>query len=154
MARIGLVTAAGCARRLLDLRRLRPWRVDRSACRLATMAHGDITHIEIPVNDLPQASAFYSELFGWQFAEMEGFEGYPTFQAPNGVSGGALAQREEGFTQPRNMVEVDSIDETLAKATANGAKVVIARAEITPTSWWAVLQDPDGNHIGLFEGTM
>lgn len=118
------------------------------------MAHGDITHLEIPVSDLDKATAFYSQLFGWQIAEMEGFEGYPMFQAPNGVSGGALTQREEGFTQPRNMIEVDSIDETLAKATANGAKVVIAKAEITPTSWWAVLADPDGNHIGLFEGTM
>ncbi|WP_405216347.1 VOC family protein [Agrococcus sp. Ld7] len=118
------------------------------------MAHGDITHIEIPVADLQQASAFYSDLFGWQFAEMEGFEGYPMFQAPNGVSGGALTQRAEGFTQPRSMVEVDSIDETLEKATARGATVVIAKAEITPTSWWAVLADPDGNHVGLAEGMM
>lgn len=118
------------------------------------MAHGDITHIEIPVNDVAQATAFYSELFGWQIAEMEGFEGYPMFQAPNGVSGGALTQREEGFTQPRSMVEVDSIDEVLQKATAHGASVVVAKAEITPTSWWAVFADPDGNQVGVFEGTM
>jgi predicted enzyme related to lactoylglutathione lyase len=24
---------------------------------------------------------------------------------------------------------------------------------ITETSWWAVIIDPDGNQIGLFEGT-
>ncbi|WP_413319883.1 VOC family protein [Agrococcus sp. 1P02AA] len=118
------------------------------------MAHGDITHIEIPVNDLTKATAFYSDLFGWQIAEMEGFEGYPMFQAPNGVSGGALTQREEGFTQPRSMVEVDSIEDTLAKATARGATVVVERSEITPTSWWAVFADVDGNQVGLFEGEM
>ncbi|SDR67051.1 VOC family protein [Agrococcus carbonis] len=118
------------------------------------MAHGDITHIEIPVTDFAKATSFYSGLFGWQIAEMEGFEGYPMFQAPNGVSGGALTERAEGFTQPRSMVEVDSIDAALEQATANGGAVVVPKSEITPTSWWAVLADPDGNHIGLFEGEM
>ncbi|WP_347757380.1 VOC family protein [Agrococcus sp. ProA11] len=118
------------------------------------MAHGDITHLEIPVSDLDKATAFYRDVFGWQIAEMEQFPGYPMWQAPNGVSGGALTQREDGFTQPRNMVEVDSIDEALEKATAQGATVVVAKSEITPTSWWALFADPDGNHIGVFEGDM
>lgn len=117
------------------------------------MAHGDITHIDIPVSDLAVASAFYSGLFGWEIAEMEGFEGYPMWAAPNGVSGGGLAPRSEGFAQPRSYVEVDSIDETVAKALAGGATVAMAKSNITDTSWWAVIVDPDGNHIGLFEGS-
>lgn len=117
------------------------------------MAHGDITHIDIPVNDLGSAAAFYSELFGWQIAEVPGFEGYPMWQAPNEVSGGGLAPREEGFTQPRSYVEVDSIEETLAKATAHGATVAMAKSPISESSWWAIFVDPDGNHIGLYEGT-
>jgi predicted enzyme related to lactoylglutathione lyase len=28
------------------------------------------------------------------------------------------------------------------------------KSPITDTSWWAVFEDPDGNVIGLFEGTM
>jgi predicted enzyme related to lactoylglutathione lyase len=32
------------------------------------MAHGDITHIDIPVSDKAKATAFYSNLFGWQIA--------------------------------------------------------------------------------------
>ncbi|WP_206446792.1 VOC family protein [Agrococcus sp. KRD186] len=118
------------------------------------MAHGDITHIEIPVGDFARSTEFYRSLFGWQIAEMEGFEGYPMFQAPNGVSGGALTERAEGFTQPRSMVEVDSIDEALEQAKAQGGSVEVEKTEITPTSWWALLTDPDGNHIGLFEGEM
>ncbi len=117
------------------------------------MAHGDITHIDIPVSDMAKAGAFYSDLFGWQIAEIPGFEGYPMWQAPNKISGGGLAPREEGFTEPRSYVEVDSIDEVLAKATANGGRVLMAKSQISPTSWWAVLADPDGNHIGLYEGT-
>ena len=117
------------------------------------MAHGDITHIDIPVSDLGDASAFYSDLFGWGIAEVPGFEGYPMWQAPNGISGGGLAPRSEGFTQPRSYVEVDSIDETLEKATARGATVVMGRSPISETSWWAIFTDPDGNEIGLYEGT-
>lgn len=117
------------------------------------MAHGDITHIDIPVADLTAAATFYSGLFGWSIAEPPGFEGYPMWQAPNRVSGGGLAPRSDGFTQPRSYVEVDSIDETVAKAEAAGGSVAMAKAPIDDTSWWAVIVDPDGNHIGLFEGT-
>lgn len=117
------------------------------------MAHGDITHIDIPVSDLAKASEFYSTLFGWQIAEIPGFEGYPMWQAPNKISGGGLAPRGEGFTQPRSYVEVDSIDETVAAAEAAGATVAMAKDQISETSWWAVIVDPDGNHIGLYEGT-
>lgn len=117
------------------------------------MPHGDITHLDIPVSDTERAKAFYGDLFGWRIAELPGFEGYPMWQAPNRVSGGGLAPREEGFTQPRSYVEVDSIDETLARAVERGATVVMEKAPISPTSAWAVLTDPDGNTIGLYEGT-
>jgi predicted enzyme related to lactoylglutathione lyase len=116
------------------------------------MAHGDITHIDIPVADMEKAKQFYSSLFGWQIAEVPGYEGYPMWQAPNKISGGGLAPREDGFTQPRSYVEVDSIDETVATATAAGATVLMEKSPISESSWWAVIADPDGNAIGLYEG--
>jgi len=116
------------------------------------MAHGDITHIDIPTSDHRQAQAFYGALFGWTFVEHPGFEGYPMWQAPNEISGGGLAPRSPGFTQPRSYVEVDSIDDTLAAARERGARVVMDRQPISETSWWAVIEDPDGNVIGLYEG--
>lgn len=118
------------------------------------MAHGDITHIDIPVSDMSTATSFYSGLFGWNIAELPGFEGYPMWQAPNGISGGGLAPRGDGFTQPRSYVEVDSIEETIAAAKQAGGDVAMERSPITDTSAWAVIVDPDGNHIGLFEGVI
>lgn len=116
------------------------------------MAHGDITHIDIPVTDLGRATAFYSTLFGWQIAEPPGFEGYPMWRAPNQISGGGLAPRGDGFVQPRSYVEVDSIDTTLAQAVEAGGAVVMAKQPISETSWWAAFADPDGNVVGLYEG--
>ncbi|WP_018156947.1 VOC family protein [Demetria terragena] len=116
------------------------------------MPHGDITHIDIPVADHAAATSFYGDLFGWQIAEIPGFEGYPMWQAPNKISGGGLAPRGEGFTQPRSYVEVDSIDDVLAQATERGARVTMEKSPISETSWFAVFEDPDGNAIGLYEG--
>lgn len=116
------------------------------------MAHGDITHVDIPVSDLEKAGEFYGEVFGWQISAPPGFEDYPMWQAPNKISGGGLAPRSEGFTQPRSTVEVDSIEDTLAKVTQIGGTVLMEKSPITDTSWWAVFADPDGNEIGLYEG--
>lgn len=117
------------------------------------MAHGDITHIDIPVSDLGRATQFYTDLFGWQIAEVPAFEGYPMWQDSTGRGGGGLAPRGDDFTQPRSYVEVDSIDDAVAKAQAGGGRLAQERQPIDATSWWAVIVDPDGNHIGLVEGT-
>ena len=117
------------------------------------MAHGDITHIDIPVTDKARASEFYGSGFGWQISAPPGFEDYPMWSAPNKISGGGLAPRSEGFTQPRSYVEVDSIDDVLARVVELGGTVTGGKQPITDTSWWASFTDPDGNEIGLYEGT-
>ncbi len=116
------------------------------------MAHGDITHHEIPADDLERATAFYDGVFGWGIQEYPGFEGYPMWRGPNGVNGGGLVQRSDDLTAPRAYVEVDSIDDVLRRVTENGGTVRVPRTQISPTSWSAVLLDPDGNEIGLYEG--
>lgn len=116
------------------------------------MAHGDITHIDIPVNDMAKAKEFYSGLFGWNIAAYPGFEDYPMWQAPNQSSGGGLAPRDESFICPRSYVEVDSIDDVLAKVRDTGGQVLMEKSQISETSWFAVFSDPDGNHLGLYEG--
>ena len=116
------------------------------------MPHGDITHFDIPVTDMDRAKEFYSGLFGWQIAAPPGFEDYPMWRAPNQISGGGLAPRSAEFTQPRSYVEVDSIDDTLARVEATGGQILMGKSPISETSWWAIFADPDGNHIGVYEG--
>ena len=45
------------------------------------------------------------------------------------------------------------VDDAIAIAEASGGSVAQPKQPITATSWWAVIVDPDGNHIGLTEGT-
>ncbi len=117
------------------------------------MAHGDITHVEIPVSDNARATAFYGAVFGWDIAEAPGFEGFPMWQAPNKISGGGLVARAEASDSPLSYVEVDSIDDAVATVVELGGSVVKGKAPISETSWWAIVLDPDGNRLGLYEGT-
>jgi uncharacterized protein len=117
------------------------------------MAHGDITHIDIPADDIARAKAFYSAVFGWEINEMPGFEGYPMWSAPNGISGGGIAAREGDLQVPRSYVEVDSIDDVLKRVEELGGRTILEKSEISPTSWWAAFEDSEGNQIGLYEGT-
>lgn len=117
------------------------------------MAHGDITHVDIPVDDMERATSFYGEVLGWQIAEMAGFEGYPMWQAPNQVSGGGFVARDDAIQHMRSYVEVDSIDDVLTKVTGAGGSIIMQRTPISDTSWYAVFVDTEGNEMGLYEGT-
>ncbi|MCB1246251.1 MAG: VOC family protein [Acidimicrobiia bacterium] len=116
------------------------------------MAHGDITHIDIPVDDMERATTFYGSVFGWQIAEMPGYEGYPMWQGPNQISGGGFTARSENLQTMRSYVEVDSIDEVVARTSGAGGSVVQPKTPISETSWFAVIADTEGNHLGLYEG--
>ncbi len=117
------------------------------------MAHGDITHVEIPADDPERAKAFYSGLFGWELGDMPGFEGYYMWRAPNGISGGAIGKRGEAVPdRVIEYVEVDSVDDTIAKATELGGSVDTGKTDIgQDMGWTAHIRDSEGNQIGLYQ---
>lgn len=117
------------------------------------MAHGDITHIDIPVDDMERATNFYEQVMGWKIGELPEFEGYPMWQAPNRISGGGFVPRDDVVKTMLNYVEVDSIDDMLNRVKDAGGSVVKEKTPITDTSWWAAFSDTEGNLMGLYEGT-
>lgn len=48
-------------------------------------------------------------------------------------------------------MHVDSIDDTLARATSMGATVLLPKEAVGPMGWYAALTDSEGNQIGLWE---
>jgi uncharacterized protein len=118
------------------------------------MAHGQITHIEFPADDVERAKRFYGELFGWQFGEISGYDGYFMFNTgPTDAIGGAIGKRNESVPESVRMyVETDSIDELLPRVPEMGGTVVIEKTDIPGQGWYAVIRDPEGNELGLYEG--
>lgn len=118
------------------------------------MAHGQITHIEFPADNTARARRFYSELFGWELGEMEGFAGYFLFNTgPADAIGGAIGQRGQSTGETlRIYIETDAIDSVLVRVPELGGEIITPRTEIPGQGWYAVIKDSEGNEVGLFEG--
>src|SRR6188474_564739 len=116
------------------------------------MPLGEYNHIEIPYDDEARARRFYSGLFGWEFSQMEGFDGYDLYRSGPAELGGALGKRgESAGTTVRNYILVDSIDDALPKIQQLGGTIVEAKTEIPGQGWYATGTDSEGNPIALYE---
>ncbi len=115
------------------------------------MAHGEINHVEFPADDPERAMRFYSAVAGWEFGEMPDMPGYHLFQSAEGY-GGAIGQRGVNIAaQLRLYIQVTSIEDALTASSANGGTTIEPKTDIPGWGWYAVVRDPEGTEIGLFE---
>jgi len=115
------------------------------------MAKGTITHIEIPADDPERAKRFYSAVAGWEFSEMEGFPGYSLFRTEEGHGGGLGKRGESVGDKIRIYITVDNLEDGVAAAKANGGTVSVEPAEIPGQGRYAVVIDPEGSEVALWE---
>jgi predicted enzyme related to lactoylglutathione lyase len=110
---------------------------------------------EIPVTDMDRAKAFYEHTFGLELEQHEMGEGLMAwFAMKEDVYGtaGSLVKAEgyepglEGiliyFTAP-------DIEATLSRAKEKGGVVLTEKSSIGEYGFYAVVQDTEGNRIGL-----
>jgi hypothetical protein len=77
----------------------------------------------------------------WVFRFAEGF-------------GGAVGKRGTSTGQVvRDYIEVDSIEDALAAAERTGGSVKEPKQDIPGMGWFAVVNDPEGNEVGLFQSS-
>jgi len=117
------------------------------------MAHGQISHIEFPADDLKRAGRFYSELFGWELGEMPQFPDYLLFSMGTiERAGGAIGKRGASVGDKlRIYIEVDSIDDVLPRVPELGGSVLTGKTAIPGQGWYAVLHDSEGSEIALYD---
>ncbi|MGB6064052.1 MAG: VOC family protein [Desulfomonilaceae bacterium] len=110
-----------------------------------------VCFFEVPVDDFSSAQKFYGELFGWNFEKIPGaFRYYKIDMGSDKIKGGMTARQDPTHT-PVNYVKVESVQESVEKAEKLGAQVVVPRKPVAGTGWFAVLLDPNGNRIGLWQ---
>jgi uncharacterized protein len=117
------------------------------------MAHGVINHIEFPADDPERAMRFYSAVAGWEFSPMDGMPDYWVFRFADGYGGGIGRRGKTVGQVVRDYIEVDSIEDALQAAEANGGTVKEAKDEVPGFGWFAVVNDPEGNEVGLFQSS-
>jgi len=119
-----------------------------------------IVHFEIPAENLERLKKFYSDLFGWKFEKFPGPTEYWNVQTVHvneegmpmrpGVNGGMM-KKDRPEHKPVNYISVESVDIYSNKAVQLGGQIIVPKMEIPGMGWWALVLDPDGNQIGLFE---
>ena len=114
------------------------------------MPKNSICYVEWYSTDLNRTRKFLSGLFRWKFKVST--RDYWMFFPPSGIGGGIQkVPRVRAGKSPLVYVLVDRIGPHLKKAPSLGGAVAVPRTEIPTYGWFALLKDPDGNIVGLFE---
>lgn len=112
-----------------------------------------VVHFEILADDPEKVLGFYGNVFGWQSHKWEGPMDYwlvDTGEGNGGINGG-LGKKPEGSPGIINTIDVDSVDEYVAKITEAGGTIAMPKHAIPGVGWLAYGIDPEGNMFGLMQ---
>ena len=116
-------------------------------------AHGHFHWNELMTRDVEAAKKFYADTIGWTFDGMEMPDG-TYWIAKDGETplGGIFEMNGPDFEGVSAhwlaYLTVDDVDARVAKATAAGATVMREPFDVPNVGRIAILQQPDGAHIG------
>lgn len=108
---------------------------------------------EIAGSDLAKSEAFYSSLFNWSFTDGPAGPAYRMVDAGEGAIGGGLTTAQAGL--PSNYAIFNVVVPDVAAACEQivqlGGTVLVGPETIADVGLvFANVQDPDGNHFGVF----
>jgi hypothetical protein len=113
---------------------------------------------QVPADDVGRAKKFYQLLLGWKIEPDTDLED-TSLQWQNVISGkpekgmmnkGGLYKRM-GPGPIMNFALVDDVDKVLAKVEKPGGKVIMPKNEIKNVGTVAVIQDTEGNILGVWK---
>ena len=108
---------------------------------------------ELVSPDLETAQRFYSEVLGVRWEPSQMTNGYTTLVVGGRPVGGAMPPQAEGVPPHWNVYfNVESVDDTVARATELGGRVVAPAFDIEGVGRMAVLSDPQGGMFNLMAG--
>ena len=125
----------------------------------------NLAYFEIPADNVDRAKYFYHNLLGWKIAPTKAsmdpekmtameYQDIITGDAKEGTlnMGGMYKRQMTG--QITSYVMVEDFDKTLTKVILLGGKIVVPKMEIRGVGLTAIIQDTEGNTIGLWKPQM
>lgn len=125
----------------------------------------NIAHFMIPADNVARAKHFYHNLLGWKIeptknpmdpsmmAAMQ-YQDISTGAAKEGTMNMGGLYKRLMTESILNFILVEDIDKVLAKVERLGGKIVMPKEEIKGVGLTAVIQDSEGNAIGLWKTAM
>jgi predicted enzyme related to lactoylglutathione lyase len=125
-----------------------------------------VIHFEIPAKNVEALKSFYEAVLGWKIlkASIPGTDYWVIQTVPTdengmlqrpGVNGGLYPRKLDmpGATQV-NYINVENIDEYVAKGIAAGGKIIVSKQQIPKIGSFVIAADPEGNAFGLIQPEM
>ena len=106
-----------------------------------------VVHWEIGGRDLDTLAGFYRDLFGWESTTFD--PDYRLVDLGEGIGGGLMRCRDDMPAYVTVYVAVDDLEATLAMAKELGGEPLLPPTPIPGVGQFALLQDPEGNTIGI-----
>jgi len=120
------------------------------------MMQGEFCWNELATKDVEKAKKFYTELFGWEYEEYNAGEMiYTIIKSGDKKFGGMwrIPEAQQNKIPPHWMsyILVNDLKSALEKAKKNGATVMVDIKKVGDMGQLAVIIDPVGAHIALWE---
>ena len=112
-----------------------------------------IDYVELTVDDLEQAKAFYGAALGWTFTDYgPEYAGMQDPTHPGQEFGGLLVERtgERGNGGVLALARTDDADAALASVMAAGGRIVV-ELHAYPGGRRFTFADPSGNVLGVYQ---
>jgi predicted enzyme related to lactoylglutathione lyase len=117
-------------------------------------APGTPNWVDLGVDDLDAAAAFYGELFGWTCSEpgpVEETGGYRMFLLGDEMVAGLGPKQNPGPPYWTTYVSVADADATVARAKAAGGTVFLEPMDVLDAGRMAVFADPTGAVLSIWQ---
>ena len=114
-----------------------------------------VYYFEMPVEDFERAIEFYETVFGWKITRSERPSG-PYYSVNTGEEkkpgiNGSFFKKEQGWATVSNVINVDNIDECIAKLQELGGAIVFPKTTINGVGYLAYFKDTEGNTFGMMQ---
>ena len=115
--------------------------------------HSAFCHIELATTDLAATEAFYGALFGWKLTDTEmGSGSYTMIETGEQPGGEMMTCPMPGMPSAwTSYVAVEDLDASVARVQALGGIAHLGRTPNPGIGAFAVIADPTGAVLGLFE---
>lgn len=109
-----------------------------------------VRQFQILARDPEATAAFYQRLFGWQVHQSNALGYRQVSTGPGGLEGGIWPTPPEGKPLVQLFIESAEIEDTVGRARALGAQVVVPPQALPEGDALAILVDPEGRPFAVY----
>jgi uncharacterized protein len=114
-------------------------------------APGTFSWADLATSDAAAAKEFYAELLGWEYEDLPAGPGVYSMARRGGRDVAALSERADVPPSWNSYVTVEAVEDAAQRAARLGATIVAAPFDVMEAGRMAVLQDPTGAFVSVWE---